>query len=130
ISSPQVTTIAVVSAGDRMFVGTADGGLTAHECRGDTTNALKAGSFECREVDSLRKGLSSDRRPVLDLLAVEGWRALLGILDGQLMAFDLYTYRPLASVPSTRGASCFCVDEERRLVFVANKKRLQVGSFL
>lgn len=46
----QVTTIAVVSAGERMFVGTADGSLTAHECRGDTPNALKAGSFECREV--------------------------------------------------------------------------------
>lgn len=37
-----------------------------------------------QQVDSLRKGLSSDRRPVLDLLAVEGWRALLGILDGQV----------------------------------------------
>ena len=37
------------------------------------------------QVDSLRKGLSSDRRPVLDLLAVEGWRALLGLLDGQVM---------------------------------------------
>lgn len=46
----KVSTIAVVSAGDRMFVGTGDGSLTAHECRGDTTNALKAGSFECREV--------------------------------------------------------------------------------
>ncbi|CAM9318128.1 unnamed protein product, partial [Laminaria digitata] len=44
----------------------------------------------------------------------------------QLTAFDLYTFRPLASIPSTRGASCFCVDEARRLVFVANKKRLQV----
>ncbi|CAM9684429.1 unnamed protein product [Pylaiella littoralis] len=126
VATRQVSTIAVVSAGDRMFVGTGDGSLTAHECRRDTTNAIKAGSFECREVDSLRKGLSSDRRPVLDLLAVEGWRALLGLLDGQLTAYDLYTYRPLASVPSTRGASCFCVDEARRLVFVANKKRLQV----
>eukprot|EP00752_Nemacystus_decipiens_P012161 g10780.t1 len=126
VTTRQVSTIAVVSAGERMFVGTGDGSLTAHECRGDTTNALKAGSFECREVDSLRKGLSSDRRPVLNLLAVEGWRALLGLLDGQLTAYDLYTYRPLASVPSTRGASCFCVDEARRLVFVANKKRLQV----
>eukprot|EP00903_Cladosiphon_okamuranus_P017098 g15754.t1 len=126
VTTRQVSTIAVVSAGERMFVGTGDGSLTAHECRGDTTNALKAGSFECREVDSLRKGLSSDRRPVLDLLAVEGWRALLGLLDGQLTVYDLYTYRPLASVPSTRGASCFCVDEARRLVFVANKKRLQV----
>lgn len=46
----KVSTIAVVSAGERMFVGTGDGSLTAHECRGDTTNALKAGSFECREV--------------------------------------------------------------------------------
>lgn len=45
----------------------------------------------------------------------------------QLTAYDLYTYRPLVSVLSTRGASCFCVDEARRLVFVANKKRLQVG---
>lgn len=35
-------------------------------------------------MDILRKGLSSDRRPVLDLLAVEGWRALLGLLDGQV----------------------------------------------
>lgn len=48
----------------------------------------------------------------------------------QLTAYDLYTYRPLASVPSTRGAACFCVDEARRLVFVANKKRLQVGVVL
>ncbi|CBJ28092.1 conserved unknown protein [Ectocarpus siliculosus] len=126
VNTRQVSTIAVVSAGDRMFLGAGDGSLTAHECRGDTPNALKASSFECREVDSLRKGLSSDRRPVLDLLAVEAWRALLGLLDGQLTAYDMYTYRPLASVPSTRGASCFCVDEERRLVFVANKKRLQV----
>ena len=47
-------------------------------------------------------------------------------LRPQLTAFDLYTFRPLASIPSTRGASCFCVDEARRLVFVANKKRLQV----
>lgn len=45
-----MSTIAVVSAGDRMFVGTGDGSLTAHECRGDTVNALKAGSFECRQV--------------------------------------------------------------------------------
>lgn len=36
------------------------------------------------KVDTLNKGLSSDRRPVLDLLAVEGWRALLGIIDGQV----------------------------------------------
>lgn len=36
------------------------------------------------QVDILRKGFSSDRRPVLDLLAVEGWRALLGLLDGQV----------------------------------------------
>ena len=50
----KVTTIAVVNAGDRMFVGTADGTLTAYECRGDTTNALKAGSFECREVWTTR----------------------------------------------------------------------------
>ncbi|CAM9493888.1 unnamed protein product, partial [Scytosiphon promiscuus] len=126
VTTRQVSTIAVVSAGDRMFVGTGDGSLTAHECRGDTINALKAGSFECRQVDTLRKGVSTDRRPVLDLLAVEGWRALLGLLDGQLTAYDMYTFRPLASVPSTRGASCFCVDEARRLVFVANKKRLQV----
>ena len=50
VSPRKVSTIAVVSAGERMFVGTGDGSLTAHECRGDTTNALKAGSFECREV--------------------------------------------------------------------------------
>lgn len=50
----KVTAIAAVSAGDRMFVGTADGSLTAHECRGDTTNALKAGSVECREVSGLK----------------------------------------------------------------------------
>lgn len=37
-----------------------------------------------QQVDSLRKGVSSDKRPVLDLLAVEGWRALLGLLDGQV----------------------------------------------
>lgn len=44
----------MVNAGDRMFVGTAEGSLTAYECRGDTTNALKARSFECREVWNTR----------------------------------------------------------------------------
>lgn len=33
-----------------MFVGTSEGSLTVHECRADTVNALKAGSFECKEV--------------------------------------------------------------------------------
>lgn len=46
----KVTTIAVVSGGDRMFVGTSEGSLTVHECRADTVNAIKAGSFECKEV--------------------------------------------------------------------------------
>lgn len=62
----------MVSAGERMFVGTGNGSLTAHECRGDTTNALKAGSFECREVrgcnaQSLLLSISCARRskPVL-----------------------------------------------------------------
>lgn len=41
------------------------------------------------QVDSLRKGLSSDKRPVLDLLAVEGWRALLGLLDGEVSSGDV-----------------------------------------
>lgn len=48
----------------------------------------------CFQVDSLRKGLSSDRRPVLDLLAVEGWRALLGLLDGQVKAKPLQAFGP------------------------------------
>lgn len=55
------------------------------------TDLNPVGNCGCCQVDSLRKGLSSDRRPVLDLLAVEGWRALLGILDGQVCASVIHS---------------------------------------
>ncbi|CAM9220581.1 unnamed protein product, partial [Phaeothamnion confervicola] len=127
LRTQKVATIAATTAGERIFAGTVDGGLNAYECRADTANAVRAGSLEGQQVETLRKPSSGkDKRPVTDLLAVEAWRALLGIMDGQLVAYDLYTYRPLASVPETKGCFCLCIDEGARMIYVANKKKLQV----
>jgi hypothetical protein len=128
---PKVSCIAAVGAGERLFAGSADGTLAVYECRSDTAAAIRAGSFECQLAETLRRGSGSskDKRAVTGLAAVEGWRAVLGIIDGQLMAYDLHTYRPIISIAESKGATCFCFDEDAHMLYVGGKKRLQVFSW-
>jgi hypothetical protein len=128
---PKVSCIAAVGAGERLFAGSTDGTLAVYECRSDTAAAIRAGSFECQLAETLRRGSGSDKdkRAVTGLAAVEGWRAVLGIIDGQLMAYDLHTYRPIISIAESKGATCFCFDEDAHMLYVGGKKRLQVFSW-
>jgi hypothetical protein len=142
-SSPgggQLRSLAAVNAGERLFAGTQEGALAVTELRADTTAAVRAGSFECALPEVLRMGAGGsvtakdkdkdrDKKAVASMMAISGWRALLVLVDGQLSAYDLHTFRPFLTVPESRGATCFFADEERRLVYVGNKKKVQIFSW-
>jgi hypothetical protein len=42
--------------------------------------------------------LLQEKKPVSGLMAVEGWKALLGVVDGGVVAFHLQTLKPLGQV--------------------------------
>lgn len=51
-----------------------------------------------------------------NLEVVEAWRSLLGIMDGFLVAYDLYTRMPLAQVAESKGCTAYAVHAQSRQV--------------
>ncbi len=130
----QLSSIAVVAGGERMFTGGYDGSLQVVDCRADTPASIRGSSFECSPPEVLRKPLSGgvgnkQAKVVMGIVAVPAWRSLLALIDGQLMAYDIQTFRPIVTVPETKGATCFCLNEEEHLIFIGNRRRVQVFSW-
>ena len=56
---------------------------------------------------------------------VDAWRMLLGLVDGQLVAYDVNTCRKIAELPETKGALLLSVHPtSQRVVVVTKKKQL------
>jgi len=104
--------------------------------------------FTCSVVDSIRKP-TKEKKPVADLMVVEvrklyilgyarsqsnslstlslptqSWRALIGIVDGVVTAFDSQYSQSLGAVTEQKGSHCYSVNEQSRFLVLANKKKL------
>lgn len=57
-----------------------------------------------------------ERKPVQSLQVVEAWRALVGIVDGFLVAYDIYTRMPLAQIAESKGCTIYALHAPSRQV--------------
>lgn len=117
----KVDSIAMGSGLQRLFVGTGDGQLLLYDCRPNTQN----GSYTLALKDNIRKA-SKDRKPVSNLILVESWRVLIGIMDNMVMAYDSHSFQILSQLLDTKGCHLFAVHERSSLLVVANKKKLSI----
>jgi|MDSY01.2.fsa_nt_gb WD40 repeat protein len=136
----KVESIAVAANGTRLFAGSSDGSLVIYDCRRDTPDAVRSGSVELKQITQLAAGSADgSRRPsitgalggsskstaVSGLTVVDAWRMLLGLVDGQLVAYDVNTCRKIAELPETKGALLLSVHPtSQRVVVVTKKKQL------
>ncbi|CAM9189087.1 unnamed protein product [Chrysoparadoxa australica] len=124
--TPKLCALAVAGEGEKVIAGSSDGAVTCYTYRASAAGATR----ECTHTATVQKPRGSKVQCVQHLLAVEAWGAILALSDGgELVAYNLQTSVPLASIPDARGASCFCVDEVARLLYVGSKKRLLVFSW-
>ena len=77
-------------------------------------------------VDTLRRPNQREKKPVPYLQAVESWRVLIAHVEGFVQAFDLNTYRPMATLSETRGATIFTIHERSHLLCAVTKKKISV----
>ena len=54
----------------------------------------------------------------------QSWRALIGIVDGVLTAYDSQFYQLLGSIAEQKGCHCFSVYEPGRALVLGIKKKL------
>ena len=54
------------------------------------------------------------------------WRALIGIIDGIIMAYDSQFLQLLGMIPDTKVCHVFAVNEKSYTIVVANKKKLSL----
>ena len=102
----------------------AAGGAGA-ESGGGGRRGSALGSAMLSSAAAVGGGGGGGGRAVAGLTVVDGWRALLGIVDGQVVCYDVHTCRPLAALPETKGAVLLSVHAaSERLVVVTKKKQL------
>ena len=118
-SSSTVSSLAVTSGGERLFVGTSDGYIQLFECRGNT---------KCALLDTIRKQ-SKDKKPITTLICVESWRVIICIADGVVTAYDSQFYQLLSTIVDNKGCHLFAVSEKTYSLVLANKKKLFLYSW-
>jgi hypothetical protein len=80
----RVESIAIAANGSRLFAGTSDGVLTMFEVRGHSPHA-RTENVELVQISQLLGARSTaNRKPVLSLVVVDEWRALLCLADSFL----------------------------------------------
>ena len=108
----KVECVAVTENGARLFAGSSDGSLVVYSVHADTPDAVRSGSVELRQLTQLAGGGGGGGRSfaggalgggggggkagaVAGLVVVDAWRLVLGIVDGQLAAYDARTCSPV-----------------------------------
>lgn len=117
--------IAVAQNGDRIFCAVNEGNITVFGCRPDVRDTTGENRYSSSRVDTIRAN-PKDKKPVQQLQAVESWRALLGIADGCIQAFDPHLYRLMAVLSEPKGVGVYAVHEPSHLLCVVTKRKVSV----
>lgn len=115
--------IAVSHSGERVFCGSSEGAINVFGCRPDTKDVSGQGTYAASKADAVRTS-PKDKKPVQQIQAVEGWRALIAIVDGCIQAYDPNTYRTMAALSETKGVTLFAVHERSNLLCAVTKRKV------
>jgi len=117
----KVEAVVNTGGGRKIFVGTGEGAIMLYECKQELSSVGRV--YSCKLMETLRKQ-SKEKKPTTALTCVESWRALIGLVEGIIVAYDSQFYQLLGSIVDNKGCHLYAINENNQLLVAINKKRL------